>query len=136
MNGLLYTTNPTEDAISGTFYFYDDLHYLNDLDIKTCAPIIYSFSPSTVAAGTHYDGGPATNSMLTITGSGFGEQIGQVVFNGVKGQFAGTNESDIANNGWSNNEINVYVPHFVDSFPTPASMRTYPGSGYFIVKTQ
>ena len=65
------------------------------------APVVVSFSPTSVTAGT--------GSMLTISGSGFGSGPGHVQFiNSNNGSFFSIDTSDILS--WTDTQIEVVVP--------------------------
>jgi hypothetical protein len=81
-------------------------------DNSTLAPVISSFSPTTVTAGTLLD--PA-NNVLTITGSGFGSQSGDaaVLFSNADasaGSFIDVVFSSPLIVSWSSTQIKVRVP--------------------------
>lgn len=81
-------------------------------DNSTLAPVISSFSPTTVTAGTLLD---PTNNVLTITGTGFGSASGsaEVMFSNADasaGSFIDVAFSSPLIVSWSATQIKVRVP--------------------------
>jgi hypothetical protein len=79
-----------------------DLNVINNNTFKA-VPVISSFSPTTVSAGTY--------TLLTIDGSNFGSTVGSVMF----GKADDGGSTYITGTGsliqsWSNTQITVYVP--------------------------
>lgn len=122
-----YTTNPTEHALTGTFYSYDDPDYIQPNNYALCPPpSITSFFPTSISSGT--------NSILTINGYGFGNNrgFGQVQF--PEANDGGNTYSEYLNGidyvSWSDTEIKINLPFLVDS-----TNQYFPGSGIFKVVT-
>lgn len=123
----LYTITPNIDPVNAPYLAYDNPNYIQPFPYELCpAPVINSFFPMTISSGTE--------SILTINGIGFGNVrgTGQVKFpNSFSG---GTTIIDYLNHidylSWSDNEIKIVLPYFVDTLLT----ISYPGSGVFKVQ--
>ena len=102
-------------------------------DNSTLAPVISSFSPTTVTAGTLLD---PTNNVLTITGSGFGPQSGDaaVLFSNADataGSFIDVGATSELIVSWSATQIRVRVPTQAGTGP----IRVVDNNGAFITSS-
>jgi hypothetical protein len=99
-------------------------------DNSTLAPVISSFSPTTVTAGTLLD---PTNNVLTITGTGFGTKSGDaaVLFSNADasaGSFIDVVFSSPLIVSWSATQIKVRVPTQAGTGP----IRVVDNNGNFV----
>jgi hypothetical protein len=97
---------------------------------STLAPVISSFTPTTVTAGTLLD---PTNNILTISGSGFGTKTGSaaVMFTHAdlaSGNFTSVDASSPLILSWSATQIRVRVPTQAGTGP----IRVVDNAGNFI----
>jgi hypothetical protein len=99
-------------------------------DNSTLAPVISSFSPATVTAGTLLD---PTNNVLTITGTGFGSASGDAAVLFTNADAAAGSFTDVAYSSplivsWSATQIKVKVPTQAGTGP----IRVIDNAGNFI----
>jgi hypothetical protein len=127
-----YAINP-DDSISNTIS-YDNTYYNGNISYILCSPVITSFTPL-VYPGAYYPGNAINKAKLVIQGTNFGSMQGNgnVYFHNADNggiTYIGLNRYDILS--WSDNEIDITVPQFIDSIP---GSKPAPGSGIFYVKT-
>ncbi len=126
----LYTDTPDIDPFIAPYLAYDNAEYIQPLPYELCGPpAINSFFPSSITAGT--------KSVLTISGSGFGNVRGN-------GQVHFSNANDGGNTflsflndydyiSWTDTEIQLILPSIIHD-PSSSTTYYYPGSGFFRVE--
>lgn len=127
-----YTSNPTEDALTGTVSGYDNTTYDFGLDQELCPFKVTSFN-SPVYPGSYYAGTTSNDYLLIINGNGFGATRGNgnVFFNnahnGGQTQFK-LDDTDFIS--WTDNQIQIRMPSEIKD----TNVRKIPGSGMFNVQ--
>lgn len=126
----IFTDNPSEPVL-GNIFFYDDVFYIGDMDIKLCQPIITNFN-TTLAGGI--------GQQLAIIGKHFGTNrgSGQVYLKDVQ-QPASSQYIKTLDNvdyiAWSDTEIRLRIPTQVWASQSQFGYLPIAGSGPFMVKT-
>ena len=108
--------------------FFNNTEYINPTSfLITTQQSNISFTPATILAGT--------DDILTIRGTNFGTQRGKVIFTAAEsptvtnnGFLKGLDEQYYVKDGWTNTEIKVKVPSFVQDEYYDGNLRQ-PGYG-------
>jgi len=126
-----YTISPTTPWFgTNNSWLYDNVNWGIFNDYPLCTPIIDNFNSGTPAG---------VDEILTINGKNFGKNRGKGQVHFPNGENGGSSYIEYHNAvdyiSWSDNEIKMYVPSYVDTMLI-GSVRPTAGSGAFLVQNK